>query len=97
MSSLPVNVSSAERRAALLLEAAAGCFTPGALATFGLSPREAEILDGLRRGLTARQLGDELFISARTVHHHLERIYRKLGVHSAAAAVAVAMSAQLAG
>lgn len=80
-----------------LLDASAAYFTPRALTPLGLTAREAQVLDALRRGLTASQTGSELCISARTVHHHLERIYRKLGVHSAAAAVAVAMSAQLMG
>jgi len=46
-----------------------------------LSRREREIarltVDGLRR----RDIADKLVISARTVDSHLQRIYRKLGVH----------------
>ncbi|HEY9559026.1 MAG TPA: LuxR C-terminal-related transcriptional regulator [Acidimicrobiales bacterium] len=36
----------------------------------------------MARGLTNREAATELIISAKTVEHHLSRIYAKLGVRS---------------
>jgi DNA-binding CsgD family transcriptional regulator len=44
-----------------------------------LSAREHEVLALLADGLTAAAIGRRLDISPRTVHHHLEHLYRKLG------------------
>jgi len=46
------------------------------------SPREQEVLACLARGLTDRDIAQQLFISVRTVQTHLTHIYGKLGVHS---------------
>lgn len=48
--------------------------------TYGLTPREREILGYLARGYTSSYIGDELIISANTVRTHVHNIYRKLGV-----------------
>lgn len=45
-----------------------------------LSPREAEILDGTKRGLSAAAIAVELSISPHTVRQHLKTIYRKFEV-----------------
>jgi DNA-binding CsgD family transcriptional regulator len=45
-----------------------------------LTPREREVADYLSGGATDREIGQALGISPRTVHKHLEHIYRKLGV-----------------
>jgi len=45
-----------------------------------VSPREADVLDLLCRGLTDRQIANRLGISPRTVDKHLEHAYVKLGV-----------------
>lgn len=47
----------------------------------GLSERERQVVHGLFEGKTESRIAAELKISARTVHSHLERIYRKLDVH----------------
>jgi DNA-binding NarL/FixJ family response regulator len=52
----------------------------------GLSPREAEVLKLVARGLTNARIAKELFISPNTVNRHLNSIYHKLGVTSRAAA-----------
>jgi DNA-binding NarL/FixJ family response regulator len=52
----------------------------------GLSQREAEVLSLAARGLTSARIGEELFISPRTVNRHLDSVYKKLGVNSRAAA-----------
>jgi len=45
-----------------------------------LSTREQEVLDLIVQGLTDREIGLRLAISARTVHNHLERIREKTGL-----------------
>lgn len=56
----------------------------------GLTPREAEVLQRLASGATNRRIGEELFISERTVERHVSHIFAKLGVSSRAAATAYA-------
>ncbi len=58
----------------------------------GLSPREAEVLQLLARGMTDAEIADALFISTRTVHGHLNSIYSKFEVRSRTAAVARAFA-----
>jgi DNA-binding CsgD family transcriptional regulator len=55
-----------------------------------LSAREQEVLHLVAEGLTSKQIGQQLFLSPRTVDHHLTSIFNKLGVDSRAQAVAVA-------
>lgn len=57
---------------------------------YGLTQREAEVLAALAQGDTNAQIGRTLGISANTVRKHLERVFRKLGVDSRTAAVAMA-------
>ncbi len=57
----------------------------------GLSEREAEVLRLVARGLTNAHIGEQLFISPRTVDAHLRRIYDKLGTASRAEAVRFAL------
>jgi DNA-binding CsgD family transcriptional regulator/tetratricopeptide (TPR) repeat protein len=45
----------------------------------GLSPREAEILRLVARGLSNREIGAELFISEHTAANHVRSILRKTG------------------
>lgn len=54
-----------------------------------LTPREQQILDCLGRGYPYKQIAGLEGISMETVKTHARRIYRKLGVHSRAEAVAV--------
>lgn len=49
---------------------------------FGLSAREADVLELLVVGKDAKAIADELFISFNTVRSHIRRIYVKLDVHS---------------
>ena len=48
-----------------------------------LTPRELEIVSALFLGLDEKQIAVRLAISRFTVHTHLGRLYRKLGVDSA--------------
>jgi DNA-binding NarL/FixJ family response regulator len=47
-----------------------------------LSPREREVFDLLRQGLSNRQIAEILFISESTVKVHAHHIYDKLGTRS---------------
>ncbi|MEE2034308.1 LuxR C-terminal-related transcriptional regulator, partial [Rhodococcus chondri] len=47
-----------------------------------LSEREAEVADLVVSGLTYREVGNRLYISAKTVEHHVARIRRRLGAGS---------------
>lgn len=60
-----------------------------------LTDREAQVLGLVAAGKTNREIGDELFISSKTVSRHLENIYAKLGVSSRAAASAYAVEHKL--
>ncbi|WP_083751656.1 helix-turn-helix transcriptional regulator [Saccharothrix sp. ALI-22-I] len=49
-----------------------------------LSDREREVAELVVGGLTYKQVGDRLFISAKTVEHHMARIRQRLGCSSRA-------------
>ena len=63
---------------------------PPALAPFGLTRREAEVLVLVAAGRTNRQIGQELFITPKTASLHVSRILAKLGVTGRGEAAAVA-------
>ena len=63
------------------------------LQRLGLSSREAEVLWSLTKGRSTKEIARDLGISPGTVKKHLERVYRKLGVSTATAAVAQAFDA----
>lgn len=52
-----------------------------------LSEREQEVLDLLSTGMTAKEIGDKLFVSANTVRTHIRHIYEKLQVQTRVDAV----------
>jgi DNA-binding CsgD family transcriptional regulator len=56
----------------------------------GLTSRENEVLALVASGRTNRQIGEELFVSAKTASVHVSNILRKLGVTSRVDAAAVA-------
>jgi len=47
-----------------------------------LSEREREVAELLLLGMPYRDIGAQLFISAKTVEHHVARIRRRLGAES---------------
>ena len=52
----------------------------------GLTAREQEVLALLSEGLPDREISSRLFISERTVHHHVSAVLAKIGVSSRTAA-----------
>jgi len=52
----------------------------------GLTTREREVLALLSEGLPDREISQRLFISERTVHHHVSAVLAKIGVSSRTAA-----------
>ncbi len=48
--------------------------------TLPISDREREIATLVAKGLSNRQIADQLYVSVRTVEGHLHRIYAKLGI-----------------
>jgi HD-GYP domain-containing protein (c-di-GMP phosphodiesterase class II) len=57
----------------------------------GLTHREVEVLTLLARGLSNKQIAAQLVVSPRTVGHHIEHIYRKIGCSTRASASLFAM------
>ena len=62
-----------------------------------LTPREIEVLHHLARGLSYAEVGVALGVSLNTVTSHVKNTYRKLEVHTAAAAVMRAVELELLG
>jgi DNA-binding NarL/FixJ family response regulator len=60
-----------------------------------LTPRELQVLRRVAKGHTNNQIGDELFISVKTVERHLSNIFVKLDTPNRAAAAAKAAEAGL--
>lgn len=58
--------------------------------TRALTGREPDVLAGLAAGLSRREIGEQLELSPNAVRAHVRSILRKLHVHSASAAVAIA-------
>jgi DNA-binding NarL/FixJ family response regulator len=58
-----------------------------AAATVGLTDREVTLVRALSRGLSNKQISQELWITEQTVKFHLSNIYRKLDVSNRTGAV----------
>lgn len=60
-----------------------------------LTPREREVLAGVARGLSNRQIGEVLVISPRTVEIHRANLLHKIGAQHTSEAIRVAIEASL--
>jgi DNA-binding NarL/FixJ family response regulator len=79
--------AAAANWAAELITRCEGARTPALLTApvvVPLTEREREVGMLAAGGLTSREIATRLFLSARTVENHLQRVYSKLGVTSRA-------------
>lgn len=60
-----------------------------------LTSRELEVLRGVARGLSNKQIGRELDLAEVTIKLHLRAIFRKIGAHSRAEAAVIATKANI--
>lgn len=74
--------------AVMLEPARAADLTPMLLESYGLTDREAEIVVLLARGLTTKDIANELSLSPHTVRDHIKAIFDKAGVNSRGGLVA---------
>ncbi|GAB5562851.1 MAG: response regulator transcription factor [Synoicihabitans sp.] len=77
----------------IVLEEKAPSPNPGALIPLGLTPREAEVLFWVAQGKSNPDIATILGAGVRTVHKHVENIFRKLGCETRAAAAVTAQEA----
>jgi DNA-binding CsgD family transcriptional regulator len=66
---------------------------PATDALAGLTARELEVLAGIQRGESNAEIAGRLYLSPKTVEHHVGRILAKLGARTRAEAAAVAAHA----
>ncbi len=57
----------------------------------GLTTRQLDVLNLVTNGLPNSEIANKLFISPKTVDHHISAILSKLGVHSRTQAAAAAL------
>jgi DNA-binding NarL/FixJ family response regulator len=73
-----------EQVAANLLNRVGGKRSRSGSSVDRLSDRELEVLRCIGRGMSSREIGDELFISVKTVEAHREHIKQKLSLPNSA-------------
>ncbi len=79
----------------VIAEALDSLVPPTSTNDISLTPREGEILRLLASGQTDSAIATALFISVRTVEHHVARIFAKIGVHNRTAATTAAIATGL--
>lgn len=60
-----------------------------------LSPREAEVIQMMAKGMSVPDIAASLHLAPTTIRTHVQRLYEKLGVSDRGAAVAEAMRRRL--
>jgi DNA-binding CsgD family transcriptional regulator/tetratricopeptide (TPR) repeat protein len=58
----------------------------------GLTDRQMEVLELIVEGLSNRDIAERLFVSRKTVEHHVSAVYAKLGVDNRAKAIAAGIA-----
>jgi len=61
----------------------------------GLTPRQVEVLELVAKGMTNSDIAEHLFVSPKTVDHHVSALLAKLGVSSRKEAAAIARNQDL--
>jgi len=61
----------------------------------GLTTRQMEVLSLMTNGCTNAEIAEQLYISSKTVDHHVSAILAKLDAHTRAEAVSVALQSNL--
>ncbi|MCF7687298.1 MAG: response regulator [Cephaloticoccus sp.] len=75
----------------LIMEESTLVSGPGALMSLGLTSREAEVLYWIAQGKSNPDVATIIETSVRTVHKHVENIFRKLGLETRNAAALTAL------
>lgn len=52
------------------------------LLSFGLTPREADVAALVAKGFSNKEVGNQLFVSEKTIKFHLTKVYKKTGLNS---------------
>ena len=93
---LAAEAAALARRARICLDDPAPVPAPRTVASeLGLTAREIEVLQGLVRGGSNRDIGEQLFLSHRTVGVHVSNVLAKLGVSNRGQAAAAALKLNL--
>jgi PAS domain S-box-containing protein len=87
---IPVNGEVPDESALDRLEAWTAVKVPGG-GRLALTERESEVITLVASGLQSNEIADRLFLSPETVKSHVNNAMGKLGVHTRAHAVAVAL------
>jgi DNA-binding CsgD family transcriptional regulator len=74
----------------LLLEERQSLGSATVARSLGLTPREIEVLELVRQGMTNREIAEALFLAPTTIRRHLENVFSKLDVRTRTGAVAKA-------
>ena len=64
--------------------------TSGGMLTYGLTPRERQVLTMVAAGCSNKEIAGQCGISAQTIKHHLTRMFDKLGVSNRLEAAMIA-------